>query len=52
MEITVNVTVSDFVYEFYAKAASDLGDRTVEEIMSEALFMYAGLIAQDMLTRE
>lgn len=52
MEITVNITVPDFVYQFYAKVSSELGDRTTEEIMADALFMYAGMVSQEILNKE
>jgi len=52
MKITVNITVPDFVYQFYAKVSSDLGDRTTEEAMSDALFIYAGMVSQEILGKE
>lgn len=48
MEIVVSLKVQDFVFQFYQKCAEALHKRT-EELMEQALFMYAGMIAQDMI---
>ena len=52
MEITTSVTVQDYVYKFYQKAASVMGNTTAEALMSKALFLYAGLIAEDLQRSE
>lgn len=48
MKITTNITVEDYIYDFYSKVAQDMGNVSPEEIMSRALFMYAGIVAMDI----
>lgn len=48
MGVTVTITVQDFVYDFYKKAADNMPHCTVEEIMASALFRYAGIVVQEM----
>ena len=48
MEIVVSLNVEDYVYGFYQKCAQELQKRP-EELMEQALFAYAGMIAQDMM---
>ena len=48
MEIVVSLKVQDYVYLFYQKSAQAL-QKSREELMEQALFTYAGMIAQDML---
>lgn len=47
MEITVTLKVEDYVYQFYQIGAEVL-NRTPEDMMEEALFMYAGIAAQEL----
>lgn len=49
MKVVTNITVPSFVYQFYMKVANDLGNRTPEDVMADALFTYAGIVAQDVL---
>ena len=48
MEIVVSLKVRDYVYQFYQKSADVLHKRS-EEVMEQALFLYAGMIAKDMI---
>jgi len=48
MEIVVSLKVRDYVYQFYQKSADVLHKRP-EEVMEQALFLYAGMLAQDMI---
>ena len=48
MRIVLSLEVEDFVYQFYQKGAEVLQKRP-EELMEQALFMYAGMVAQDMI---
>lgn len=48
MDVTVAITVQDFVYDFYKKVADNMPPRTVEEIMASALFRYAGIVVKEM----
>lgn len=49
MKIATTVDVEDYVYAFFRKAATELGNTTPEKLMSQALYMYAGMVAADIL---
>ena len=51
MEIIVSLKVEDYVYRFYQKGAEAL-DRRPEELMEQALFMYAGILAQELTNND
>lgn len=44
MIITTNITVEDYIYEFYLQVGQDMG-LPAEEVMSRALFMYTYLVS-------
>ena len=44
----MSLNVQDYIYLFYQKSAQALQKRP-EEPMEQALFAYAGMIAQDIL---
>lgn len=48
MEITVTLKVEDYIYQFYQIGASVL-NRSPEELMEKALFMYAGIAAEELI---
>ena len=48
MDVIVSLKVEDYVYLFYQKGAMILIKRP-EELMEEAIFHYAGMIANDLL---
>ena len=48
MIIASTIDVEDFVYVFYKKAADDMGSTTPEQLMSQAWFAYAGIVALHM----
>ena len=48
MDVIVSLKVEDYVYLFYQKGAMILNKRP-EELMEEAIFKYAGMIANDLL---
>ena len=48
MEITVRVNIPDYVYQFYAKASA-FAQRTPEEVMAKALYLYAEAVSISML---
>lgn len=50
MKLTVTLDIEDYVYEFYKTAASDMGI-SIEEVLSSALYMYAGIVAMEMEKR-
>ena len=47
MKKSISLNVDDYVYQFYQIGAKTL-DRPVEELIEQALFMYAGIIASDL----
>lgn len=49
MKVVTTIAVPSFVYQFYMKAANEIGNKTPEDVMADALFTYAGMIAQDIL---
>lgn len=48
MKTEITILVEDYVLEFYTRIADSMGNCTPEALMSEALFRYAGMIADDM----
>ena len=51
MKKTVSLQVEDYIYQFYQKGAEVL-DRSPENLMEQALFMYAGIVAQGLMGTE
>lgn len=49
MEVSVTVTVPKLIYDIYAGAAKDLGDYSVERVMSSALHAYAQYLFEEMM---
>ena len=47
MKRMITLNVDDYVYQFYQIGANTL-NVSVEEIMEQALYMYAGIIANDI----
>lgn len=52
MGITISVTIPDYLYDFYSKVAAEMKNVTVPELASRALKLYAGIVAEDVLSRE
>ena len=48
----VQITLEDLVYDFYKKIGEAAGGRCPEQVMADALFRFAGALAEDMLPRE
>lgn len=48
MDVSVTVTVPDYVYAFYQKVSAQMSPCTVEEIMASALFRYAGIVVEEL----
>ena len=48
MKKKVVLQVDDYLYRFYQQGADTL-QRTPEDMMEQALFLYAGIVAQDLL---
>ena len=51
MERIVQLKIEEYIYRFYQKGANVLG-RTPEELMEQALFMYAGMVAEDLIQND
>ena len=49
MDIEVVVKIPEFIYDIYANAAKDIGDTSVEWVMSCALHAYAQHLFEEML---
>lgn len=50
MDITVTLTIPDYVFSFYQKVAAQMPDHTVQEVMAQALYGYAGIVAEELQT--
>ena len=50
MKIVVSLDVEDYVYHFYQKTAEAL-NRRPEVLMEQALYLYAGMAAQEILQK-
>jgi len=48
MKRRITLEVDDYIYTFYQKGAGIL-QRTAEDLMEQALFMYAGIVARDLI---
>ncbi|MBQ3192741.1 MAG: hypothetical protein IJB59_04125 [Oscillospiraceae bacterium] len=48
MDILVKLTVSNTIYRFYREASAHIADSSPEDVMSDALTAYAGLLSQDI----
>ena len=48
MDILVKLTVPNYIYRFYEQASSHIADGSQEDIMSDALCAYAGLLDKEM----
>ena len=48
MDVLVKLTVPNYIYRFYQQASSHIADGSPEDIMSDALCAYAGLLDKDM----
>ena len=47
----VQLKIEEYIYQFYQKGANVLG-RTPEELMEQALLMYAGMVAEDLIQND
>lgn len=45
----VTVIVDDYIYEFYKKIGENSGGLTVEKVMADALFKFAGELSMNVL---
>ena len=49
MEVEVTVKIPQIIYDIYAAAAKDIGNYSVEQVMSSALLAYAQHLYEEML---
>ena len=48
MDVLVKLTVPNYIYRFYREASAHIADSSPEEVMSDALAAYAGLLSDDI----
>ena len=48
MDVLVKLTVPNEIYRFYHQASTHVADCSAEDIMSDALSAYAGLLSDDI----
>ena len=48
MDVLVKLTVPNCVFQFYQQAASHIAQGSPEQIMSDALSAYAGMLSRDI----
>ena len=49
MDITIPITIPDYLYDFYKTGAAQLQRESPEEMMATALEQYAGIVAIELL---
>ena len=49
MDVVVQLTVPDYLYQFYIKVAESITNTTPEESMARALYFYSGIVAEEMM---
>ena len=48
MDILVKLSVPNFIYRFYKQASDHMANCSAEDIMSDALSAYAGLLSEEV----
>lgn len=48
MDMLIKLTVPNYIYRFYRDASQHVAGSSAEEIMSDALCAYAGLLNEDV----
>ena len=48
MDVLIKLTVPNYVYRFYEGASQHVAGGSAEDIMSDALSAYAGLLSEDI----
>lgn len=48
MDVIIKLTVPNYIYRFYKDASQHVADSSAEEIMSDALCAYAGLLNEEI----
>ena len=48
----MEITIPDYLYEFYRKVTTEMKDVTVPELASRAFMLYAGIVTEEVLSSE
>lgn len=48
MDVLIKLTVPNYIYRFYSDASCHVAGSSAEDIMSDALSAYAGLISKEI----
>ena len=48
MDVTVKLTVPNYIYRFYRNSSLHISDSSPEAVMSDALSAYAGLLSEEV----
>ncbi len=48
MDITVKLTVPNYIYRFYRNSSLHISGSSPERVMADALSAYAGLLSEDI----
>ena len=48
MDISANIKVPDYVYQFYRQAAENIAGTSTEQIMADALMAYATILSAEV----
>ena len=48
MDVLVKLSVPNYVYHFYDRAAEHIAETSAEDLMADALSVYAGMISKDI----
>lgn len=48
MDVLVRLTVPNYIYRFYQQASTHVANCSAEDIMSDALSAYAGLLSEEV----
>lgn len=48
MDVLIKLTVPNYVYRFYRDASCHIAGSSTEDVMSDALSAYAGLLSDDI----
>ena len=51
MDVLIKLTIPGYIYRFYHNASLHVADSSPEQLMSDALSAYAGLLSADIANR-
>lgn len=52
MDIMVKLTIPGYIYQFYEQASRHIANGSAEQIMSDALSAYAGMLSIDIAKQQ